>query len=88
MLRFASSNQIMGVRKTTDFSKKTWIFSRHNSHIEYCLRKIDNLAINVPNRGRYSQPAPLNPATAPDVTVPIPAQTPTQPADDQPANRQ
>lgn len=87
---FASSNQIMGVRKTTDFLEKTtWILAGTILILSIVAAKLTTSQSNVPkSEVDIQQPAPLNPATAPDVTVPIPAQTPTQPADDQPANRQ
>jgi preprotein translocase subunit SecG len=87
---FASSNQIMGVRKTTDFLEKTtWILAGTILILSIVAAKLTTSQSNVPkSEVDIQQPAPLNPATAPDVTVPIPAPTPTQPADDQPANGQ
>jgi len=81
---FSSSNQIMGVRKTTDFLEKfTWTLAGVMIVLSILTAKFTASNSNVPqSQVEVQQPAPLNPATAPDVTpdMPIPSQMPAQPA--------
>ncbi|MBK5194702.1 MAG: preprotein translocase subunit SecG [Proteiniphilum sp.] len=80
---FSSSNQIMGVRKTTDFLEKfTWTLAGIMIVLSILTAKFTASDSNVPqSQVEVQQPAPLNPATAPDVTpnMPIPSQMPAQP---------
>lgn len=81
---FSSSNQIMGVRKTTDFLEKfTWTLAGIMIVLSILTAKFTASHTNAPqSQVEVQQPAPLNPATAPDVTpnIPIPSQMPAQPA--------
>lgn len=81
---FSSSNQIMGVRKTTDFLEKfTWTLAGIMIVLSILTAKYTVSRTNAPqSQVEVQQPAPLNPATAPDVTpkLPIPSQMPAQPA--------
>ena len=84
---FSSSNQVMGVRKTTDFLEKaTWGLA-----ITIIVLSILTAKFNV-RRGampdsqvEVEMPAPLDPSTAPDVgpNMPIPTQ-PAQEPEQQP----
>lgn len=82
---FASSNQIMGVRKTTDFLEKfTWTLAGTIIVLSILTAKYTASHSNVPqSQIEVEQPAPLNPSTAPNVTpnIPVPSQipAPTQP---------
>lgn len=80
---FSSSNQIMGVRKTTDFLEKfTWTLAAIVIVLSILTAKYTASHTAVPqSQIEVQQPAPLSPSTAPDVTpgLPIPA-TPVQPA--------
>jgi len=80
---FSSSNQIMGVRKTTDFLEKfTWSLAGVMIVLSILTAKFTASQRNTPqSQVEVQQPAPLNPATAPDVTpgLPIPAEAPSQP---------
>ncbi len=80
---FSSSNQIMGVRKTTDFLEKfTWTLAGIMIVLSILTAKYTASYSNQPqSQIEIEQPAPLAPTTAPDVTpgMPIP-QTPVQPA--------
>lgn len=79
---FASSNQIMGVRKTTDFLEKfTWTLAGVMIVLSILTAKYTASHSNQPkSEVEVEQPAPLNPTTAPDVTpqLPVPTQTPDQ----------
>ncbi|WP_298653083.1 preprotein translocase subunit SecG [uncultured Proteiniphilum sp.] len=81
---FASSNQIMGVRKTTDFLEKfTWTLAGTIIVLSILTAKYTASHANVPqSQIEVEQPAPLNPTTAPNVTpeMPVPSQIPAQPA--------
>jgi preprotein translocase subunit SecG len=81
---FSSSNQIMGVRKTTDFLEKfTWTLAGIMIVLSILTAKFTASNSNVQqSQVEVQQPAPLNPSTAPDVTpsMPIPSQMPAQPA--------
>lgn len=81
---FSSSNQIMGVRKTTDFLEKfTWTLAGVMIILSILTAKYTASRSNTPqSQVEVQQPAPLNPGTAPDVTpgMPIPSQVPAQPA--------
>jgi len=81
---FSSSNQIMGVRKTTDFLEKfTWTLAGVMIVLSILTAKYTTSRTNTPqSQVEMQQPAPLNPSTAPDVTpgLPIPTEVPAQPA--------
>ena len=89
---FASSNQIMGVRKTTDFLEKfTWSLAGIIIVFSILTAKFTASHTNVPqSQIEVEQPAPLNPATAPNVTpdMPIPSQIPAQPQQEEGAPSQ
>ncbi len=80
---FASSNQIMGVRKTTDFLEKvTWTLAATVIILSILTAKYTASHSKTPqSQIEVQQPAPLSPSTAPDVTpgLPIPS-TPAAPA--------
>ncbi|MCE5180127.1 MAG: preprotein translocase subunit SecG [Porphyromonadaceae bacterium] len=80
---FSSSNQIMGVRKTTDFLEKfTWSLAAVVILLSILTAKYTASHSNTPqSQVEVQQPAPLNPTTAPDVApgLPIPSQVPAQP---------
>jgi len=80
---FASSNQIMGVRKTTDFLEKfTWTLAGTIILLSILTAKFTTSHSNIPqSQIEVEQPAPLNPSTAPSVTpeIPLPTQIPAQP---------
>ena len=80
---FSSSNQIMGVRKTTDFLEKfTWTLAGTIIVLSILTAKYTTSHSNIPqSQIEVEQPAPLNPTTAPNVTpeMPVPSQIPTQP---------
>ncbi len=81
---FSSSNQIMGVRKTTDFLEKfTWTLAGVMIVLSILTAKYTTSRTNTPqSQVEMQQPAPLNPSTAPDVTpgLPIPTEIPALPA--------
>ncbi len=80
---FSSSNQIMGVRKTTDFLEKlTWSLAGIMIALSILTAKFTTSQDNSPqSQVEVQQPAPLSPSTAPDVTpgLPIPTDIPVQP---------
>ncbi len=80
---FSSSNQIMGVRKTTDFLEKfTWTLAGTIIVLSILTAKYTASHTNAPqSQIEVEQPAPLNPTTAPNVTpeMPVPSQMPAQP---------
>ncbi len=81
---FSSSNQIMGVRKTTDFLEKfTWGLAATIIILSILTAKFTASRSTEPtSQIEVQQPAPLNPVTAPDVApeAPVqPAATPIQP---------
>ncbi|NLX67710.1 MAG: preprotein translocase subunit SecG [Bacteroidales bacterium] len=80
---FASSNQIMGVRKTTDFLEKlTWTLAGTIIVLSILTAKFTASHAHSPqSQIEVEQPAPLNPSTAPSVTpeIPLPSQMPAQP---------
>ncbi|MDR0422236.1 MAG: preprotein translocase subunit SecG [Proteiniphilum sp.] len=80
---FASSNQIMGVRKTTDFLEKfTWTLAGMIIFLSILTAKFTASVSNMPqSQIEIEQPAPLNPVTAPNVTpeIPVPSQIPVLP---------
>ncbi|NLX80984.1 MAG: preprotein translocase subunit SecG [Proteiniphilum sp.] len=80
---FSSSNQIMGVRKTTDFLEKaTWTLAGTILVLSILTAKYtSNRSTEPQSQIEVQQPAPLNPLTAPDVTPTIPVE---QPAPDTP----
>ena len=83
---FSSSNQIMGVRKTTDFLEKTtWVLAGTMIVLSILTAKFTTSRSTAPqSQIEVQQPAPLNPGTAPDVApaMPIPSQpiAPAEPA--------
>ena len=81
---FSSSNQIMGVRKTTDFLEKaTWFLAGAIIILSILTAKLTTSHATTPqSQVEVQQPAPLNPTTAPDVT---PNTLPVQPTQQQPA---
>lgn len=80
---FSSSNQIMGVRKTTDFLEKfTWGLAAVIIVLSILTAKYTASRSNQPQSQIEVQEqaqSPLSPTAAPDVTPEAPAQ-PTQPA--------
>lgn len=66
---FSSSNQIMGVRKTTDFLEKfTWSLAAVVILLSILTAKYTVSGSNEPrSQVEVQQPAPLSPTTAPDV---------------------
>ena len=80
---FASSNQIMGVRKTTDFLEKfSWTLAGTIIVLSILTAKYTTTHSHIPqSQIEVEQPAPLNPSTAPNVTpeIPVPSQIPAQP---------
>ena len=79
---FSSSNQIMGVRKTTDFLEKaTWTLAATILVLSILTAKFTTSRSTVPqSQVEVQQPAPLNPTTAPDVTPVMPIQPDQQQA--------
>ncbi len=77
---FSSSNQIMGVRKTTDFLEKaTWTLAATIIVLSILTAKFTTSRSTVPqSQVEVQQPAPLNPTTAPDVTPVQPVTPPTE----------
>ena len=73
---FSSSNQIMGVRKTTDFLEKfTWTLASIIIVLSIFTAKFTASHSNDPqSQVEVQQPAPLNPGIAPDVTTNDPIQ--------------
>jgi len=80
---FSSSNQIMGVRKTTDFLEKlTWTLAGLMIAMSILTAKYTTSQDDSPqSQVEVQPPAPLSPSTAPDVTpgLPIPTDIPVQP---------
>ena len=78
---FSSSNQIMGVRKTTDFLEKaTWTLAATIIVLSILTAKFTTSRTNVPqSQVEVQQPAPHAPTTAPDVTPTLPVQPAPQP---------
>lgn len=79
---FASSNQIMGVRKTTDFLEKfTWTLAGTIIILSILTAKYTASRSNTPqSQIEVEKAAPLSPVTAPNVTpdMPVPSQIPLQ----------
>lgn len=75
---FSSSNQIMGVRKTTDFLEKaTWTLAATMIVLSIFTAKFTASKSTVPqSQIEVEQPAPLNPSAAPDVAPALPETTP------------
>jgi preprotein translocase subunit SecG len=73
---FSSSNQIMGVRKTTDFLEKTtWILAATIIILSIFTAKYTASHSQGPQpQVEVQQPAPLSPGVAPDVTPTMPIQ--------------
>ena len=74
---FSSSNQIMGVRKTTDFLEKfTWSLAAIMILLSILTAKYTASHTSQPqSQVEVQQPAPLAPSTAPDVApgLPVPS---------------
>ena len=88
---FSSSNQIMGVRKTTDFLEKaTWGLAVTIIVLSILTAKFTVQRGSLPqSQVEVQQPAPLSPSTAPDMTpgLPIPSQpAPSEAQPNEPAN--
>ena len=79
---FSSSNQVMGVRKTTDFLEKaTWGLAATIIVLSILTAKFTVRRGAMPeSQIEVEMPAPIDPTTAPDVGVemPIPTQQPEQ----------
>ncbi len=75
---FSSSNQIMGVRKTTDFLEKaTWSLAGIIIVLSIFTAKFTaKRAAEPQSQIEVGQPVPLNPTTAPDVTPAFPVEEP------------
>lgn len=77
---FSSSNQIMGVRKTTDFLEKaTWGLAITIIVLSIFSTKFTVNRASLPqSQVEVEQTAPLSPSTAPDMnsTLPVPTQQP------------
>lgn len=71
---FSSSNQIMGVRKTTDFLEKfTWTLAAAIIVLSILTAKFTASRATEPqSQVEVTQPAPLAPTATPDVTPAIP----------------
>lgn len=78
---FSSSNQIMGVRKTTDFLEKTtWILAATIIILSIFTAKYTASHSQGPQpQVEVQQPAPLSPGVAPDVTPTMPMPSPALP---------
>ncbi|HLW09902.1 MAG TPA: preprotein translocase subunit SecG [Fermentimonas sp.] len=76
---FSSSNQIMGVRKTTDFLEKfTWTLAAVVILLSILTAKYTASGSTAPqSQVEVQQPAPLSPTTAPDVAPVTPFTTPS-----------
>lgn len=89
---FSSSNQIMGVRKTTDFLEKTtWTLAATMIILSIFTAKYTASHSGGPqSQVEVQQPAPISPSTAPDVTpvMPLPSQTLPNQDVQQPAQNQ
>ncbi len=71
---FSSSNQIMGVRKTTDFLEKaTWTLAATIIILSIVTAKFTTRTSVLPqSQVEVGQPAPLSPDMAPDVAPVLP----------------
>lgn len=71
---FSSSNQIMGVRKTTDFLEKaTWTLAATIIILSILTAKFTTRSSALPqSQVEIEQPAPLSPDMAPDVAPVLP----------------
>lgn len=80
---FSSSNQIMGVRKTTDFLEKaTWTLAGAIIVLSIFTAKFTASHATLPkSEVDIQQPAPLNQNTAPDVTPTLPAPSNNTPSE-------
>lgn len=85
---FSSSNQIMGVRKTTDFLEKaTWGLAVTIIALSIFAAKFTVKRSAMPqSQIEVAQPAPLSPSTAPDMNPGLPL--PTQPVPETPQQEQ
>ena len=81
---FSSSNQIMGVRKTTDFLEKaTWGLAITIIALSILTAKFTVKRSALPqSQVQVEQPAPLSPSNAPDMNPGLPM--PTQPSPEAP----
>ena len=77
---FSSSNQIMGVRKTTDFLEKfTWSLAAVVIVLSILTAKYTASGSSQPqSQVDVQQPAPLSPTTAPDVAPFSPFSAPAE----------
>jgi preprotein translocase subunit SecG len=75
---FSSSNQIMGVRKTTDFLEKlTWGLAGTIIVLSIFTAKFTASDSNAPrSQVEMQQSVPFNPAAAPDMTPIMPLSAP------------
>ena len=84
---FSSSNQVMGVRKTTDFLEKaTWGLAVTIIVLSILTAKFTVSRGTMPDsQVEVEMPAPIDPSTAPDVgaEMPIPTQPMQQPEQDE-----
>jgi preprotein translocase subunit SecG len=82
---FSSSNQIMGVRKTTDFLEKaTWGLAVTILVLSILTAKFTVKRGTMPETQIELPQTPFNPTTAPDVTPNMPLPTQPAPAEQQP----
>ena len=77
---FSSSNQIMGVRKTTDFLEKfTWSLAAVVILLSILTAKYTAAGSSLPqSQVEVQQPSPLSPTTAPDVAPVAPFSAPVE----------
>jgi preprotein translocase subunit SecG len=77
---FSSSNQIMGVRKTTDFLEKfTWSLAAAVILLSILTAKYTAAGTSLPqSQVEIQQPAPLSPTAAPDVAPVVPFSAPIE----------
>ncbi len=87
---FSSSNQVMGVRKTTDFLEKaTWGLAGTIIVLSIFAAKYNVKRGTLPeSQIEIQMPAPISPTTAPDVTPNMPIPTQEAPAQDAPSDAQ
>ena len=79
---FSSSNQVMGVRKTTDFLEKfTWTLAAAVILLSILTAKFTaSGSSEAQSQIEVQQPAPLSPSTAPDVAPFTPFSAPAETA--------
>lgn len=83
---FSSSNQVMGVRKTTDFLEKaTWGLAGTIIVLSIFAAKYNVKRGTLPeSQIEVQMPAPISPTTAPDVAPNMPIPTQDTPSETQP----